>query len=109
MATIFRIKRNDTSPPITAELLDAAGAVVNLTGATVKFIMSPKGSSTPKVNAAAVVTNPTGGTVSYTWQPADTDTHGTFVAEWECVFADGSKQTFPNSRYLEVQVTRDLG
>lgn len=109
MASHFSIKKNDTGPPITAKLLDAAGAAVNLTGATVKFIMSRQGDSATKVNAAATIVDAATGTVRYVWTAADTDTHGTFVGEWEVVFSDGSKQSFPNSRHLEIRVTRDLG
>lgn len=109
MPADFHIKVGDTTPAITSSLLDADGNAVNLTGATVKFIMRRKGASTAKVNAAATVVTPLAGTVSYTWITADTDTAGKYEAEWEVTFAGGAKQTFPNNKHLWVEVLRDLG
>lgn len=104
----FTLKEGDTSPAITSTLQDAAGDAVNLTGATVKFIMTAKGDSTPTVDAAATVVTPLAGVVSYSWLAADTDTAGKYEAEWEVTFSGGAKQTFPNSTYLEVVILRDL-
>lgn len=105
----FVIKEGDTSPAITATLLDAADAAVNLAGASVKFIMTLKGQTTAKVDAAATIVSAANGQVSYSWVAADTDTAGVYEAEWQVTFSGGAKQTFPNSSYLELIVLRDLG
>ena len=109
MPADYWIKKGDTTPAIASTLLDADGNPVNLTGATVRFIMRKKGASSAKVNAAATVVTPAAGTVSYSWQSADTDTASRYEAEWEVTFSGGAKQTFPNSSHLIVEVLRDLG
>lgn len=116
MAADFNIKRGDTTPPIESELQDNDGQPVDLTGASVRFLMKPRGGPTLTVDGAADVdADPTTGRVSYSWVGpvgvtlGDTDEAGEYAAEWEVTFADGSVQTFPNSTYLNVLVKRDLG
>jgi hypothetical protein len=109
MAVDFYIKKDDQLPEIRATLLDADGNAVNLTGASVKFIMADKATGTVKVDAAGVVETPASGIVHYAWAEADTDTAGTFKAEWEVEYGDGRLETFPNSTFLEIKITEDLG
>lgn len=99
----FRIKRNDTSPAIKRKLLDSDGNVINLTGASVRFYMSDK------VAADATILNAIEGIVSYDWQDGDTDTSGVHNAEFEVVYADGTKETFPNDSNIIVVIASDLG
>lgn len=98
----FFIKRNDTSPAVEYTLSTDDG-VVNLTGATVRFYMGNV------VAADAVVLNAIGGIVSYDWLPADTATVGFYNAEFEVIYSDGSKETFPNDGYIAVHISPDLG
>ena len=90
------------------QLLDSAGAPVNVTSATVKFVMMAQGGSVPKVNAAGSIVDGPTGIVGYTPIAADTDTAGSYTAEWEIVFSSGAKQTFPDPGYNTVTVTADL-
>jgi hypothetical protein len=103
----FYIKRNDTASAFQVTLLDANGDAVDLTGATVKFIMS-KG-ATAKVSSPAVVVSAAAGEVRYDWAAGDTDEGGFFRAEWEVTDAANRVQTFPNPGYDEVVITQDLG
>lgn len=110
MADIY-IKRNDREPSVNAVLwcgTDTASVTSALTGATLKFIMRPRGSVTPKVNAVASIISPANRTVRYDWAAGDTDTAGTFDAEFEVTTAAGKKYTFPNGKHLEVQIAEDL-
>ena len=108
MPSDFYWKAHDTAPTIKVQLLDSAQAPVNVTAATVKFIMTVVGGSTPKTAAAgAIVDGPTG-IVSYTPTGTDTDTAGIYNAEWEITYSGGSKQTFPDPGYNTVTVTADL-
>jgi hypothetical protein len=83
-----------TDPPLT-DTIEYAGAVVDLTGATVKLRMRLASSSTLKVDAAATVVSAANGTVSYAWQNADVDTVGNYRAWWHVTFAGGATQDTP--------------
>lgn len=98
----FIIKRNDTSPAVVYALSTDAG-IVNLTGATVRFYMGSV------VAADAAVLDALGGIVSYEWLPSDTATVGFYNAEFEVIYSDGTKETFPNEGYIAVRIDPDLG
>lgn len=104
----FYWKKHDTSPTIQVQLKDSAGNPVDVTGATVKFIMKGTGAGSPKVNAAGALVTPASGIVSYTPVGTDTDTSGTYNVEWEITFSGGAKQTFPDPGYNTLTVTDDL-
>lgn len=109
----IQFKRGDTAPKLRATLFadDAGTTPLNLTTATaVQFIMAtaPAQPGTPKVNAAAVIVGAAAGRVDYTWQGTDTDTAGTYQAEFQVTWNDGTKQTFPRQGYLMIVITEDL-
>lgn len=105
---VFVIKQNDTSPALRFALLPKT---VVLTGATVVFNMAKRAGDTPKVNRspAVVEVEDTTPTVRYDWDAADTDENGTFLAEFEVTYADGTVETFPNDSYITVKIARHLG
>jgi hypothetical protein len=108
----FVLKKGDLLPIIIRTLKDAAGAAVDLTGTTCKFIMRRVGAATAKVNAAAVVdANQVAnkGKVSYTWVAADVDTAGVYEAEWQVTFSGAKPETFPNDGYLVIKIADELG
>lgn len=97
MAEIFVMKKGDTGIPITAKLQDKNGAV-NLTGWTVTFVMTLRGSTAPKVEASVTInSNQTThrGEVTYTWQPQDVDTAGIYNCEFVGITPGGKQITFP--------------
>lgn len=110
MTTDFYIKRGDRQPGISAVLRDAAGVGVNLTGATVKFLMRRFTDGALIVSAGATPGNQTTdpGRVNYLWAAGDTDVAGYHYAEWEVTYTDGTKQTFPTSGYHLIDVIADL-
>lgn len=63
------------NPSINENLVDRAGAAVDLTGKTVKFMAREVGSSTLLVNQDAEIVNPPGvnGLVRYNWSTDDID------------------------------------
>lgn len=104
----YTVKSADAGTAIEA-VLKQNGNLVDLTGATVRFLMAPASDLTDsKVNAAATIDNAAGGAVSYTWAAADLDTPGNYVAEWEVTFADGSISTFPSAVYNTIEILADL-
>ena len=109
------VKTGDTAPSVKVTLLDASSQAVDLAGATVKFIMSATPTSTPVVDAAAVLeqvgdgSDGSKGKVRYDWLVTDTATAGSYVAEFEVVYASGKRQTFPTTGYVDVTINGDLG
>lgn len=103
----FTIKQNDTSPALQATLQDYAGTAINLVGATVRFHMKSLDGSIV-VDAPMTITNAAGGVVRYNWQAADTDTVGTYYAEFEATYSDASIETFPNTDSIAIVITPEL-
>jgi hypothetical protein len=104
----FAIKAHDRLPSIQATFT-SGGIPVDLTTATgVTFIMKSTQGNTVKVNAAATVVTPASGVVRYDWIAADTDTPGSYQAEWQVTWTGGKKQTFPTLTYHTIDVLADL-
>jgi hypothetical protein len=104
----FYIKQNDTRPIITANLVDGNGAAVNLDGASVAFKMRKVGATAATVDSSATITDATTGKVTYTWIASNTSTVGSYEGEFEVTYAGGGIQTFPNSRYIEIEIVDDI-
>lgn len=102
----FNLKVGDTSPALTITCTYSDGTVQDLTGATVTFAMRyANGMLKISDAAAAIPSPPTGGQAQYTWGGAgDTDTPGSFQAEFHVTLASGKKVTFPDGAYLEVEI-----
>lgn len=101
------LKRGDRSPSVTATLRQA-GVPIDLTGASVVFVMRSKSGQAPaKVNAAATIVTPASGIVRYDWIAGDVDTAGLFYAEFK-VTLTGKVVTCPNTGHLEVTILDDL-
>jgi len=104
MSTIT-IKRNDTKQLIEDTLL-YAGAALDLTGTTVKFLMS-KGALRLSL-PATISPTPTDGKVSIQAVADIVDTEGEHRQEWEVTFADGKVLTVPSEGYNTINIVADL-
>ena len=91
-----------------AALENGSGDAVDLTGATCQFHMRPLGSTTITVDASAQIVTEATGIVQYNWIAADTDTVGSYQAEFEVTYSDGTIETFPNNGYIRVEITDDI-
>jgi hypothetical protein len=99
----LHMKAGDTWPLLDGQLT-ANGVVTNLTGATVRFVMSTKAGNLVFDHAASIVGDPTLGRVEYVWQSSDTLNAGNYYAEFHITFGDGKKTTLPNDGYMEVEI-----
>lgn len=105
MSQTFKFKRGDTSPALKYALLPSS---TNLTGATVRFKMENANSKTVIDAPASIVTASGDPTVAYEWQPGDTDIAGEYFAEFHVTYSDGNFETFPNDRFIQVHIGRDV-
>ena len=103
----FRIKQNDTSPQIEAVLSSAAGTPIDLNGASVRFHMRRAGAAVV-IDAAATIVTAAAGLVRYSWTAGDTDTAGSYQAEFEVTYSDATVETFPNTANLEIVIMEDV-
>jgi hypothetical protein len=104
----FYIKQNDTKPIISATLINGDGSVANLTGASVAFKMRKFGETASTVDSAATIASAANGEVTYSWIASNTTTVGSYEGEFQVTYADGGIQTFPNSRYIEIEIVDDI-
>lgn len=104
----FYIKQNDTSPALQATLKDSNDTAIDLSSASVKFHMRKVGAVTPKIDGNATISNADGGVVYYQWQTGDTDTIGSYEAEFEVTFVGGEIESFPNNRYIQIEITNAI-
>jgi hypothetical protein len=105
----FHIKQNDTLPPIEATLTDHDGPM-NLEDATVRLLVSGLVNTTKTLTITDVdIIDAGGGQVRHEWADDETDTAGTYRAEWEVTFSSGRKLTFPNDAYDTIVIREELG
>ena len=104
----FYIKQNDTVPSIRATLQNGNGDPVDLINATVRFHMRAIGANNTTVDAAAVVVSAADGIVQYNWIADDTDTIGSYQAEFEVTYHDSTVETFPNDGYVRIEIIDDI-
>lgn len=104
--------QNDTVDSPTFTLYQANGAVFDLTGCAVTFVMTHEVNDSYKVSGAATIVSPTAGTVKYTpTSSADTNTVGNYLAQWVVTLPSGKVVTVPNDddQKIRVRVGRTLG
>ena len=108
MVDILR-KRNDTTPLYAT--LTSDGTSEPLTDVQeVRFFMKNKQSDSGlKVDGTAQIADAEDGVVRYRFDPSDVDESGFFIAEWEVRYDDGTILTFPDERYLTLEIIDDLG
>jgi len=108
MARPFTIKRNDLSRSLKYYL--RANPASNFTGATVVFNMKTKDKAVKIARGTASLGNDADGDfATYDWQTGDTDTKGSYEAEFEVILSSGKPETYPNDDHIDVLITEDLG
>lgn len=107
MASKHVIRENDTREAIEAQLQDATGSAIDLSSISeLRFQMERRGNTV--VDSVATVVDGANGKVKYDWADGDTDTAGTYQAEFRITFQDDSVLTVPNDDYITVEVTSEI-
>ena len=101
-----KIKRGDRRPGVTITCANGS-TPVDLTVASEVRLLGKLG-STLVINRV-VTGGADGKVVVETWQTADTSTAGRLLLEVQVTWSDGTIQTFPGDKYLEVDIIPDLG
>ena len=97
------VKKDDTRPLDVT--LRRGGSAIDLTGATVRFIMT---NGVKTVEGNCTLEDAAAGEVRFSWAPGDLDTAAIFRAEWEITYTGGEIETVPGSGYENVKVVEDL-
>lgn len=100
------LKRNDTKVNLKATLSNESG-LVDLTGCTVRFLMSKR--KTIKIDKPAIIQDAVNGIVWFVFEQGDTSEIGTYQAEFEVIFPDERVETFPNAGYILINIQSNLG
>lgn len=109
MAADFTIKAGDSQPVLTDTLTYSDGTAVDLTGATLAFVMRAQTAASPlTLTGLAEITGASSGAVSYTFTAADSGGAGNYMANWAVTFPDGSLMTFPTIGYLSIRVEENI-
>lgn len=102
MSDIVLVAGN-TAPSISGVITDINGAVVPLTGATVKFQMRLLYERRFAVDATAVIVNATTGSVRYDWAAADLANAGEYQSQWQTTNSGGTIQTTTPANTITVR------
>lgn len=109
---VIQTYKGDTAPDITFNISREDGTIVDLTGATVAFILQNPGTGlstndpSGSITNLCAITNPTGGTCVYTWNTGGTDTPvtGYYKANLKILYPNNTTETYG----LTVAVENDL-
>lgn len=107
MAEVFKIKKGDTKPYLSAQLKSTTGSVIDLSGYNAYFnLATADGQYTPQFSGACVITNTTNGHLEYQWSSSDTNRSGTYLGEFELI-SGNTIWTFPSDHSLYIKFYND--
>jgi hypothetical protein len=105
---VFHIGQGDTLPILERQFLDDAGAAIDLTGATVRFVMAdPLGVNVIDVAGLTPEAPETEGRVRYPWADGDAALAGPYEAKFIATWPGANPtptETAPNNGFLLIAV-----
>lgn len=96
------MKKGDTRKSIVIEGYMPDGGPVDFTGAEVRFLMM-KG-QTVLIDREAYIEDAEGGILAHHFEDGDTDSAGIFKAWFKVTYNDGSRETFPDSGCIIINI-----
>ena len=104
---ILYMNLKDSNEAAVGQTLDstnpATWAPINLTGATVRLKVRAVGSTVIKATIVGSVTDAVNGRVAFQWSSSALDTAGTYEAEVEVTYTNGTVQTVYDLLKLKVR------
>lgn len=97
------IKKDDTFPAFTAQIVKSDGSPIDVTGETVDAWIRKPGASVFTAGGGAVTVLDADGNIAYPWVGADTDTAGDLELEFRFT-KDGKQGTSPGDRFYLVKI-----
>jgi len=108
MVQIFKIKKNDTKPVISATLQTSDGTAIDLNGATDVHFNLGNLQYEALTSGTCIITGSETGQVEYQWTGStDTGSVGTWFGEFQVSWGAGSVLTLPNNHDLKIIVYED--
>lgn len=108
MSSTIYLKQHDTEPLDVTLGRGGRGKPLDVSD-DVQFFMRLRGAAEPLIQGECTVLDGPHGKVRYAFLPGELDTIGTYDAEWQVTFTDGSDGTWPKRGYKTIIVTPDLG
>lgn len=107
----FKITQNDTSPSLATTLL-AEGEPIDLSDATaVRFLMEDRYERLvidDDLSGSVRFLDASNGEVEYTFSASDTQTVGSYHAEFEVTYNNGSIETFPSNGKIDIEIVEEI-
>lgn len=103
----FQIKSGDTNTPLRIQVSNSDGKV-DLTGCTVRFLMTDWNKEEILIDDVASIEYAKEGIVRYDFIDGQTDNKGDYLCEFEILFPNGNKETFPTIGQLILTVNKSL-
>ena len=103
----FKIKKSDTQPSLAVTLQYNNGSPVDLTGATVYFVMGNLTDFSTYRSGLCTLTTAGSGQCQYNWNALDTGSVGTYWGEFEVDWGSGSVMTLPSNHNLKIEINED--
>jgi hypothetical protein len=102
------VTKQGSTPTWQVGLVDANGNKLNLTGASVNFVMRALSASSPVINSPATIVDTNSANVSYTFTAAQTAAAGIYAAEFQVTQSNGVLVTSPTDGYFEISIEENL-
>lgn len=109
MSGTVTMKRGDTRKSIVIDCFmppDEQGKIkeVDFTDADVEFLMTRGNTALLDRVEAYIEGDPKDGVLAYHFEDGDTDTAGIFKAWFKVTYNDGSRETFPDSGHIIINI-----
>jgi hypothetical protein len=107
----FEITQGDTSPALVSQLT-AGGEPIDLSSVDdVKFIMQDKYERIvidEGVQESVNILNASNGEVEFVFRRDNTNTVGSYEAQFEVTYSNGAVETFPSDKRIDIEIVEQI-